>query len=214
VTPVRGSGASVAVVTDRGQAAGAGRTVAETVAAALAGGAGIVLLREKDLPAPERRDLAVELRSLTAARGATLYVAGDAALAAAVGADGVHLASTDPWPDGGRLAGVPWGRSCHTPAELALVAARGGAWTSYSPVYPSTSKPGYGPVLGLTGLAAGCRAAPGLSVIALGGIGPGLAAPCVTAGAAGVAVMGAVMAAADPTAVVAAVLDELRASAA
>ncbi len=126
----------------------------------------------------------------------------------------MHLASTDPWPAGERLAGLAWGRSCHTPAELAVVASRGGGWASYSPVYPSSSKPGYGPVLGLSGLAAGCRAAPGVAVVALGGIGPGLAAPCVAAGAAGVAIMGAVMAAADPAAVVAAVRDELRASAA
>jgi thiamine-phosphate pyrophosphorylase len=214
VSAVHPFGAPVGVVTDRGQAAGAGRTLAETVAAALAGGAGAVLLREKDLPAAERRDLAAELRALTAARGARLLVAGDAALAAEVGADGVHLASTDPWPAGERIEGVPWGRSCHTPAELAIVATRGGGWASYSPVYPSKSKPGYGPVLGLSGLAAGCRAAPGLRVIALGGIGPGLAAPCVAAGAAGVAIMGAVMAADDPTAVVAAVRDELRVSAA
>jgi thiamine-phosphate pyrophosphorylase len=207
-------GASIVVVTDRGRAVGAGRTLVETVVASLAGGAGGVLLREKHLPAAERRALAAELRALTADHGATLLVAGDAAVAAEVGADGVHLASTDPWPAGERLAGVAWGRSCHTPAELAVVASRGGGWASYSPVYPSSSKPGYGPVLGLSGLAAGCRAAPGLAVIALGGIGPGLAAGCVAAGAAGVAIMGAVMAAADPAAVVAAVRDELRASAA
>ncbi|HLT68862.1 MAG TPA: hypothetical protein VKZ72_01775, partial [Acidimicrobiales bacterium] len=49
---------------------------------------------------------------------------------------------------------------------------------------------------------------PGLPVLALGGIGPGRVAACLTAGAAGVATMGAVMRAEDPAAVVRRMLDE------
>ena len=75
---------------------------------------------------------------------------------------------------------------------------------------PTASKPGYGPALGLDGLAAGCRAVPDLPVIALGGVTPGRARQCVDAGAAGVALMGAVMGAGDPGAVVRAVIDELK----
>ena len=50
---------------------------------------------------------------------------------------------------------------------------------------------------------------PGLPVVALGGITAGVARGCVDAGAAGVALMGAVMGAADPAAVVRAVVAEL-----
>ncbi|HET6951101.1 MAG TPA: thiamine phosphate synthase [Acidimicrobiales bacterium] len=202
----------VVVVTDRVQAGGRG--LVPTVAAALAGGAGAVLLRDKDLPRRERRALAGELRALTAGHGAVLVVAGDAGLARAVGADGVHLAAADAWPAGGDLAGLAIvGRSCHTVADLAGAQARGATWATYSPVYETASKPGYGPALGIAGLAAGCRAVPGLPVVALGGIGPGRARPCVAGGAAGVALMGAVMRSPDPGGVVRAVVDELGAAA-
>jgi thiamine-phosphate pyrophosphorylase len=196
------TGPLVTVLTDRAQAAGAGRAMVTTVAAALAGGAGRVVLRERDLPAAARRALAEDLRALTGAAGAAFVVAGDTALAAAVGADGVHLAAADPWPGPAALAGAAAGRSCHTVAELRAAAAEGAAWATYSPVWATGSKPGYGPALGVDGLAAGCRAVPGLAVLALGGVGPGRAGECRAAGAAGVAVMGAVMAAADPEAVV------------
>jgi thiamine-phosphate pyrophosphorylase len=231
----------VVVVTDRALASAGGRTLAAVVAAALAGGAGAVLLREKDLPAGARRRLARDLRELTAAHDAELWVASDPALADAVGADGVHLAAADPWPEtppatppprhgscdgigwpatrsvtrtrrpgpSRRLAGVPVGRSCHTLADLEAARREGADRVTYSPVFATASKPGYGPALGLAGLAAGCRSVPGLPVLALGGIGPGRAGACVDAGAAGVAVMGAVMRADDPATVVRSVVHEL-----
>jgi thiamine-phosphate pyrophosphorylase len=227
----------VVVVTDRASAAGAGNTLPAVVAAALAGGAGAVLLREKDLPADDRRRLADGLRALTAAHGAELWVASDAALAEAVSADGVHIAAADPWPDAveRRPRAMSWhrdgwpatvsvpgtgrsdqaghrlvvGRSCHTVAELEAARRDAVDRVTYSPVFATASKPGYGPALGLDGLAAGCRAVSGLSVIALGGVEPGRARDCVEAGAAGVALMGAVMRADDPAAVVRSVVDEL-----
>jgi thiamine-phosphate pyrophosphorylase len=202
------------VLTDRCMAADAGHDLVEVVAAAVEAGAPDVLMREKDLPSADRHDLAVQLRAATA--GAALIVAGDPALARAVGADGVHLAADDPWP-GDSAAGLRVGRSCHTPGEL-MGAARGGvaAYATFSPVFATTSKPGYGPALGIGGLAAGCRAAAGvgspLAVYALGGIGPAQAVACMAAGAAGVAVMGAVMRAADPRGIVRTMICELDAA--
>ncbi len=188
----------VVVVTDRRQAAAAGRALRDTVASALHGGARGVLLREKDLLRDERARLADDLRALTAASGAVLLVASDIGLAVSSGADGVHLASTDPWPDDD----VRVGRSCHTVEDLVAAAERHAGWATYSPVFATASKPGYGPPLGADGLAAGCRAVPSLAVLALGGVDATTAGRCIAAGAAGVAVMGAVMGAADPAAVV------------
>jgi thiamine-phosphate pyrophosphorylase len=201
----------VVILTDRAQAAAAGRSLPDTVAAALDGGAGAVLLREKDLPAAERRAVAADLRALTARHRAALIVASDLGLARQVGADGVHLAADDPWPVGGRPPPRGVGRSCHTVADLVVAGTHGAAWVTYSPVHLTDSKPGHGPPLGPEGLAAGCRAVPDLPVLALGGIGPGRARACVEAGAAGVALMGAVMGADDPSAVVRAVVDEVAA---
>ena len=84
-------------------------------------------------------------------------------------------------------------------------------------MFATTSKPGYGPALGIDGLAAGCRTVAEvgspLGVYALGGIGPAQAAACLAAGAAGVAVMGLVMRADDPGAVVASLRNEVAAAA-
>jgi thiamine-phosphate diphosphorylase len=204
------------VLTDRRMAADAGHELVDVVAAAVGAGAPMVLLREKDLGRTDRHRLATRLRGTTAAEGAALIVAGDLALARAVGADGVHLAADDPWP-GEAGAGLRLGRSCHTPGELLATAGRDRAdYATFSPVFATASKPGYGPALGVDGLAAGCLAVAGvgsrLAVYALGGIGPAQSAACLAAGAAGVAVMGVVMRADDPGAVVRAIVSELDAS--
>jgi thiamine-phosphate pyrophosphorylase len=95
-------------------------------------------------------------------------------------------------------------------AELLDAGDHRADWMTYSPVFATSSKPGYGPALGLAGLAQGCQAVRGAAVLALGGIGPGRAVGCIEAGAAGVAVMGAVMRADDPAAAVRMFLHELR----
>jgi len=170
------------VVTDRTQASGG---LPEVVAAAVAHGARTVLLRDKDLPAPERRALAADLRAVLDTVGGLLVWGG-----AAGALDGVpvHLAASDPLP---AVRPPLLGRSCHSAAELARAAAEGCDWVFLSPVFPTASKPGYGPALGLDGLAALVPGAP--PVLALGGVGPDDVAGCRAAGAHGVAVMGPVM---------------------
>jgi thiamine-phosphate pyrophosphorylase len=201
------------VLTDRRMAADAGHDLVDVVGAVLGAGAPTILLREKDLPRADRYELAVRLRAATTAAGTSLIVAGDVALARAVGADGVHLAADDPWP-GDEAVGLCVGRSCHTPADL-LAAARTRVvhYATFSPVFATPSKPGYGPALGVAGLAAGCRTvaclASPLGVYALGGITPATAPACLAVGAAGVAVMGSVMRAPDPGAAVRALIGEL-----
>lgn len=186
------------ILTDRHQAT---RPLVDVVRAAVNGGARAVVMREKDLPRPERARLANQLRPIVADAGAVLVVASDPTIPA----DGVHLAARDHLP-AARPALV--GRSCHSPAGLRAAAEEGCDWATLSPIFPSPSKPGYGPALGTTALAG----AP-LPVYALGGVDAGRAAACVAAGAAGVAVMGGVMRAEDPAAVVATLLAALDAEA-
>lgn len=186
------------VLTDRSQCRGSLLEVAE---AAVAAGARAVVLREKDLPADERDRLAAALRTLLEPVGGLLIRAG-----AATGDDeAVHLAAADPFPER-RPALV--GRSCHSSDELARARGEGCDYAMISPVFPTASKPGYGPPLGLPGLAAVVPAGP--PAYALGGITPTDVAGCLAAGAHGIAVMGPVM---REPALVTAYLDAMRVTA-
>jgi thiamine-phosphate diphosphorylase len=187
------------LLTDRTQTPG--RPLVEVVGDAVAGGARAVLLREKDLPPAARAALAATLAAVLRPVAGTLLVASSGAAAA----DGVHLAADDPFPTP-RAALV--GRSCHRVVELANAAAEGCSYATLSPIFASASKPGYGPTLGESALGD-----PPLPVYALGGVTASNAGRCLAAGAAGVAVMGAVMRADDPARVVAELLDAISAGA-
>jgi thiamine-phosphate diphosphorylase len=199
------------VLTDRHRC-GPGIGLIELMAGAVGGGARAIVLREKDRPAAERTEVARHLLGLLEPVGGNLLVASDPHIPA----HGVHLAAGDAFPiasagAGGRPRWV--GRSCHTVAEARAAAGEGCDYITISPVFPTASKPGYGPPLGLAGLAAVCDAVD-LPVYALAGIDAGNAAACVGAGAAGVAVMGGISG--EPAAAgscVAALLDALGAGA-
>ena len=170
------------VLTDRTQA---GRPLVDVVATAVDAGARAVVLREKDLTDAERRAIAGELRALLAPVGGLLVVGGAAGFERD---DAVHLAARDAVP-------VPrpplLGRSCHSAAEVARARAERCDWVLLSPVFPTASKPGYGPALGTGGLAALLTGGP--PGYALGGVQPDDVAGCRAAGAHGVAVMGPLM---------------------
>ncbi|KQQ30795.1 thiamine monophosphate synthase [Methylobacterium sp. Leaf123] len=186
------------VVTDRH---GTDRPLVETVRAAVAGGARFVWLRDRDLDRDARRSLARDLVALLEPARGCLVVGGDAELAAETGAQGVHL------PGSAGIEGIRAARktlgaaaligfSAHSVSEIAAAEAMGADYATLSPIFPTASKPGYGPTLGFAGLRA--ATAHRLPVFALGGIDAGNARACRAAGAAGVAVMGGVMRGADP----------------
>lgn len=192
----------VYLVTDRAQTAG--RPLLDVVAAALRGGVGAVQLRERDLPARELLALATALRALTRAAGAALLINDRIDIALACDADGVHLpgqsftvAEARALLGPGRLIGV----STHASAELA--AAAGADFAVFGPLHDTPSKRAYGPPLGLDALRA-ARAATARPLFAIGGIDPPRAAAARQAGADGVAVIRAILAADDPAAAAAA----------
>ncbi|MEV4212295.1 thiamine phosphate synthase [Micromonospora sp. NPDC049662] len=159
------------------------------VAGAVAGGVRWVVLREKDLPRAERAALAVELRAILADAGGTLIVAGPDPL----GGDVVHLPAAGPYPP--PRHGLV-GRSCHNETELNRLTTE--HYATLSPIWPTTTKPGYGPPLQATGLRKLIEVSP-VPLLALGGIEtPEQVTACVQAGAAGVAVLGALMRARNP----------------
>jgi len=195
---------AVLVLTDRHMAAAAGHTLPRLVLA-LAGLDVAVLLREKDLPSEPRAALAREVADAASRAGIVLLVASSVELAQRIGASGVHLAAADPPGPRGLV-----GRSCHDARELAAAGTERVDYVTLSPVFPTASKPGHGPPLGLAGLGHLAREAT-VPVYALGGVVPGRAAECVAAGAYGVAALGSVMRAPAPATVAAALADEVRA---
>jgi thiamine-phosphate pyrophosphorylase len=197
------------VISDRLQAR---LPLIEVAAAAFAGGCRWFSLREKDLPAAERRALLAELVSLGRACGATVMAHDDIDAVAASGAGGVHLpGGGDPAAARARLPGRLIGVSAHSAAEAASLIAAGADYVTVSPVFLTDSKPSYGPALGLDGLAKAAAAANG-PVLALAGITAANATACMNAGAAGIAVMGEVMRAADPETVVRALVEAIAAA--
>jgi thiamine-phosphate pyrophosphorylase len=198
------------LITDRHQAAAPLETL---VASALADGCRWVSLREKDLSAAERRAVLARLVALGNEAGATVTVHGDVAAAVECAAHGVHL------PRGGDVAaaraalgeGALIGVSAHDLAEAETAAGAGADYVTLSPIFDSRSKPGYGPALGLAGLSAVAARLP-IPVVALGGIDLENALACLSAGAEAVAVMGAVMRAADSAAAVCGLVEALERS--
>ncbi|MDJ0945120.1 MAG: thiamine phosphate synthase [Kiloniellales bacterium] len=193
------------IITDRRQATYDLLHIAE---AAFGAGARWLSLREKDLPAGVCLELLSGLVALGERYGACVTLHGTPEAAKEAGAAGVHL------PSGASVARAREGLgpealigiSAHDDAELA--AAAGADYVTVSPVFPSASKPDYGPVLGTEGLRALVRRAP-CPAVALGGVTVATAADCLRAGALGVAVMGPVMRASDPGRVVSALRSAL-----
>lgn len=191
------------ILTDRRQA---DRPLVDTVRAVVDAGARTVVLREKDLPTEERQRLADEVAAVLDEAGGTLVLAG-ASLTVAAGVPRLlHLSAAEP-------ASLPAGglaRSCHDEEEVRFAVGEGCAYVTVSPVFTTQSKPGYGPTLGVDELRrlVGCAGA--MPVYALAGITVESAADCVRAGAAGVAVMGAVMRSRQPDRLVARYLARLQ----
>jgi thiamine-phosphate pyrophosphorylase len=203
------------VITDRGRfpAAPPGEPFSAEEWAALdaviAARPGALQLRDKDLDGGARYRRAERLAARCRQAGVKLLVNDRADVALACGADGVHLPEAGLPPRAVREllpAGAIVGRSLHAAAGLA--ASDGADFVLFGPVYDTPSKRAFAPPQGTARLAEVCCAA-SLPVLAVGGVTPERVAELRAAGAAGVAVIGAVLGAADPGAAVRRLLDAL-----
>lgn len=200
------------LVTDRDLALG--RSLADVVDRAVRGGVTAIQVREKSLGGRAFLDEITTLRRLLAGSAVPLFVNDRVDLALAAGADGVHVGQEDlPAAQARRLVGTKLllGVSVATEDEARRAITDGADYVSVSPVFLTPTKPDAESAVGLAGVERIRRAVPAAPLLAIGGIDSGNARSVVTAGADGVSVVSAIMAATDPEAAAAALRLEVEA---
>ena len=189
---------SVYLVTDRHQTSG--RDLVRVVERALQGGIGAVQLREKDLDAKPLYELATRLRALCTEYGALLLINDRIDIALAVDADGVQLGSASiPIIDARTVLGPNkfMGVSTHSLREAEDAERNGADFVLFGPIFFTPSKAAFGTPQGLEPLK-NLVAKISLPVYPIGGIKSEMVEELRATGVRGVALISAVISAADP----------------
>lgn len=157
----------------------------DQVAAAIRGGATVIQYRDKSSGYETRRQQATALAVLCNAYDVPLIINDDVALAAAVGASGVHLGKSDSTLRAARKAlgaNAIIGVSCYNRLERAVEAAGEGAdYVAFGRFFPSQSKPEA--VTADAELLVRARQRLRVPIVAIGGITPENGPPLIAAGA-------------------------------
>lgn len=174
---------------------------AETVEAAVRGGAGILQLREKDTPRDEIVEIGKELLGITRRYGIPLIINDSPELALEIGADGVHLGEEDTGIAHARSVlgeGAIIGVSCYGRIERGIDALAGGAdYVAFGTPYNTPTKPGRTPTP-FEVLREAAVLIKDIPVFAIGGITAENAADVLETGVDGIAVITGVFGGADP----------------
>jgi thiamine-phosphate pyrophosphorylase len=181
-----------------------GRTPENLAADLVAGGARLLQLRLKDASTRELLAAARAVRALTTRAGALLLINDRPDVALAAHADGVHLGQDDLPVAAARTVLGPdalIGVSTHDVEQARTAAADGADYVGVGPVFATSTKRGALPPRGLA-LVRAVRTAVPLPLVAIGGITPETAAGVRAAGADAVAMIGALVRAADVAAAV------------
>lgn len=172
----------------------------EVLIKAVQGGVSVVQLREKTLCTREYVTLGKHILSLLKPYGVPFMINDRVDIALAIGADGVHLGTSDlQWADARRILGPEKiiGLSVETEDELRDTANSTVDYLALSPVFATTTKLDTAPPWGLDGIKR-ARALTHHPLIAIGGIHSGNAEAVIHAGCDGVAVVSAIQSAASP----------------
>jgi thiamine-phosphate pyrophosphorylase len=164
----------------------------------VAGGVDVVQLREKDMPAGQLFRLALELKEAIGGR-AMLVVNDRVDVAIAASTDGVQLGEEGLPIGAARLIlryGMRVGRSVHSVEGAAEAESLGADFLVLGTIFPSRSHPGAAGAG--TALVREARKRVRIPILAIGGVTVENAAACIEAGADGVAVISAILAAPDP----------------
>ena len=168
--------------------------------AALDGGVKAIQLREKELDGKALFLLAEAARKLTSNYHARLFINDRIDVALAVEADGVQLSTVSIPVDTARTLLGPQsllGASIHSLEEAMEAEKNGADFVLFGPVFFTPSKASYGSPQGLAALEKIVEKV-SLPVYAIGGIKPENIAETRRSGVQGVALISAVMSAADP----------------
>ncbi|MBP8644762.1 MAG: thiamine phosphate synthase [Syntrophobacteraceae bacterium] len=177
-----------------------GRSLEETVAAAIRGGAGVIQYREKNASTRRMVEEASRLCRLCRQEGAVFLVNDRLDVALAVNAHGIHVGREDmPVAVARRILGPGKivGVSIHDEEEALRAEKDGADYLSVSPVYATSTKPDHETPLGIEGTRKLVQKT-GLPVVAIGGIDESNLAGLIECGIRGICVVSAVMAAPDP----------------
>ncbi|HEY5838812.1 MAG TPA: thiamine phosphate synthase [Pyrinomonadaceae bacterium] len=166
------------------------RHILAQVSAAVAAGLELIQLREKRLTTRVLFELSEQSAALTLGSETRLLVNDRADVAAAAGADGVHLTTQS--IDAAtirRTFGKDFliGVSTHSLAEAEVAKEVGADFAVFGPVFATPSKENYGLPAGLATLEGVAKQLAPFPVLALGGIDVMNARECLRAGASGVA---------------------------
>jgi len=189
-----------------------GRSCAQVVQAALRGGVTIVQYREKSATTRRMIEEARELLRRCRQAGVPFIVNDRVDVALAVDADGVHVGQDDmPAALARSLIGPKkiLGVSAGTTEEARQAEADGADYVGASPVFATPTKTDAPPAIGVDGLRA-LASAVRIPVVAIGGMNAENAAVIRSAGAAGVAVVSAIVSAPDVEAAARAVRNAAR----
>ena len=179
-----------------------GRDLVGIVRAALAGGAPAVQLRAKTSTGRQMFMLAEALLRETRAAGALFFVNDRVDIALAAGADGAHVGDADlPLVAARKIVppGFLLGRSVETVDQARLAEREAADYLGVGPVFSTGSKADASAPIGTAAISDIVRAVK-IPAVAIGGIDATNSAEVLAAGAAGVAVIRAVLGAPDPRA--------------
>lgn len=190
---------SLYVVTD--ESLQRGRSEEEIALAALAGGAGTIQIRCKKDSTRSFIQKALRVKAVTRRSGGLLIINDRLDVAMAVDADGLHIGQDDmPLKSVRKLWGPEKivGVSVSSTEEAMRAEREGADYLGASAVFSTATKQDV-KVIGLDGLREICDAVK-IPVVGIGGIGVSTAGAVIRAGAAGLAVVSAVVSAEDVTA--------------
>jgi thiamine-phosphate diphosphorylase len=178
-----------------------GRTHAEIAAAALAGGAKIIQLRDKNACEARMAAIGKEIRLITRWAEALFIVNDSLEVALECDADGLHVGQGDRSAAEirDRLPGKILGVSVTTVDEAAQAARAGADYIGVGPIFPTETKADAGKALGVDTIRGLRDASNGLPTVAIGGINAGNLALVARSGANSAAVISAIVCAPDMT---------------